>query len=213
MSSTVLVILVAGGVIAVFLLLAALAWGIRTRRGEENFIPAPEKIKNYRPRLSDAGGDVETVTEWMPAPKPAGTVSPPSGAGSPPAFGDILRTVVPQLSSVIDLGKLMQQMQISGETMQNPDERNTAIRKALDQMIGQQPDNAMLRQWRDSFPAESESETEEDITIDVEVIQVAGRNVIRAGGVEYYSLAEIPDPDVRDEARRLLAELNDQNPS
>ena len=213
MSPTVLVILVAGCVIAIFLLLAALVWGIRTRRGEENFIPAPESIRKTQPRLSESGGAEDAVPEWMAAPKPAATFSPPSGTGSPSAFGDILRTMVPQLSSVLDLGKLMQQMQVSGETMQNPDERNAALRKALDQMIGQQPDNAMLRQWRDSIPEESESETDEDITIDVEVIQVGGRKVIRAGGTEYYSLMDIPDPDVQEEARRLLLEIDDRDPS
>jgi hypothetical protein len=211
MSSTILILLVAGAVVAVFICLAALAWGIRTRRGEENFIPAPESSVKNQPRLSESGGAGEAAPEWMPAAEPAVTVSPPSGTGSP--FGDILRTMVPQLSTIIDIGKAMQQMQVSGETMQNPNERNAALRKALDRMIEQQPDNPTLRQWRDSIPAESESETDEDITIDVEVIQVAGRNVIRAGGVEYFSLAEISDPDVREEARRLLAELYNSDAS
>jgi hypothetical protein len=215
MSSTVLVILVAGGVISVFLLLAALAWGIRTRRGEENFTPAPGRIRKTQPRLSDSGGVEEAVPDWMAAPKPAATVSLPSGTGSPSAFGDILRTTVPQLSTFIDLGKLIQHMQASGETMDNPEERNAALRKALDQMIAQQPDNAMLRQWRYSIGSVGESEDDEEYTedVDVEVVRVGGRNVIRAGGTEYYSLMDIPDPDVQEEARRLLLEIDDRDPS
>jgi hypothetical protein len=218
MSSTILIVLVAGGVVVVFLLLAALAWGIRTRREEENFSPAPDSLKPIKRTSPGFASGNETVPDWMPEPEPAATVSVPSvriptGMGLQSPFGDLLRNAVPQLASVMDLGKLVQQMQASGETIQNPDERNAAIRQALDQMIEQQPDNELLLQIRDSIGSGDESEADEEYTVDVEVVRIGGRNVIRAGGTDYYSLMDIPDPDVQAEARRLLLEIEEQKPS
>ena len=236
MSPIIQLILISGTVVAVFLFLAALVWGIRTRRGEENFVPAPKSLKNYNREETGVSTGGETVPDWLHGmtPKSPGTAkgeSVPdwlrqpdaglSGSGEPgrvpigaeprSLLGDLMRNAVPQFSTVMDLAKLVKQMQAAGELADNPDERNTAIRKALDQMLEQQPNNEFLIHMRDSLPSAGESDAETDAV--VQVIRVAGRNVIRIDGVEYYSLADISDPVLRDEARQMLLDLDDSNPS
>jgi hypothetical protein len=235
MSPIVLLILVAGTVIAVFLFLAALVWGIRTRRGEENFVPAPKSLKNYNRQETGGSTGSEAVPDWLRGVNPEspatvkgesvpewlrqpdldmrGTNEPgrvPTGAEPRSLLGDLLHNAVPQFSTVMDLAKVVKQMQAAGELAENPDERNAAIRKALDQMLEQQPNNEFLIQMRDSLQSTDPSDTNTDAV--VQVIRVADRNVIRIDEIEYYSLADIPDPELRDEARRMLLDLEKQKP-
>ena len=235
MSPIVQLVLIAGAVVAVFLFLAALVWGIRTRRGEENFVPAPKSLKNYSRGETAASTGNETVPDWLGGINPESTEAAieesipgrprqpeegPRGSGQPAQttigseprslLGDLLRNAVPQLSAVMDLSRVIKQIQEAGELTDTPEERNTAIRKALDQMLEQQPGNEFLIQMRDSLESGEGTDAETDTV--VQVVRVAGRNVIRIDGVEYYSLADIPDPDLRDEARKMLLDLDDPGP-
>ena len=236
MSPIIQLILISGGVVAVFLFLAALVWGIRIRRGEENFVPAPLSLKNYnRPETGASTGN-ESVPDWLGGMDrespgttegesvPDGLRQPdeglrgngepnrvPIGAGSQSPFGEFLRNAVPQLSTVMELSKMVKMMQAAGELTDSNDERSAALRKALDQMLEQQPNNEFLIHMRNSF--QSADESDEDTDAVIQVIRVAGRNVIRIDEVEYYSLADISDPDLRDEARQLLLDLDEQKPS
>ncbi|MGB7538059.1 MAG: hypothetical protein WBM17_05940 [Anaerolineales bacterium] len=235
MSPIIQLILISGTVVAVFVFLAALVWGIRTRRGEENFVPAPKALKNYNRQESGGSTGSEAVPDWsrgvnpespdvakgdsvpdwlrQPNPDVRGTNAPgqvPTGAGPQSSFGDFLRNAVPQLSTVMELSKMAKMMQAAGELTGSNDERGAALLKALDQMLEQQPQNEFLIQMRDSFQSADVSETETDAV--VQVIRVAGRNVVRIDGIEYYSPADIPDPALRDEARRMLLDLDDPKP-
>ncbi|GEM_PF-3776621 len=217
MSPIIQIILVAGAVLVVFLFLAALVWGIRTRRGEEDFIPAAQSLKNYSSGMSAAASGDEIDTDWLRQPEhdASGSGEPeriPIDAGRQPSFTDFLRNAVPQISTVMDLSRAIKQMQAAGDWTDASDERKAAIRMALDQMLEQQPQNEFLIQMRDSLEFAGESEDEADDEEGMQVIRVAGRKVIRVDGVDYYSLAEIPDPDLRDEARQMLLDLNDQEP-
>ena len=236
MSQVVQLILIAGAVVAVFLFLAALVWGIRTRRGEENFVPAPKTLKNYsRPESgvstgSDAAPDwlrgmnpefpetvkEESVPDWLRQPEDGsrGSGQPaPATIGSEPRslLSDLMRGAVPQFSSVMELARMAKQMQAAGELPDTSDDRKAALREALDRMLEKQPDNEFLLQMRKSLP--SKDEDGDDAESVVQVVRVAGRNVIRIDGVDYYSLADIPDPDLRDEARQLLLDMDEQKPS
>jgi nitrogen fixation-related uncharacterized protein len=236
MSPIIQLILISGSVVAVFLFLAALVWGIRTRRGEESSVPAPRSLKNYtrqeiggstgseavpdwlggvNPELPDVAKG-ESVQDWLRQPNldVRGTNEPgrvPTGAEPRSPFGDFLRNAVPQLSTVIELSKLVKQMQAAGDWADATDERKAAIRTAMDQMLEQQPQNEFLIQMRDSLESADESETGTDTVM--QVIRVAGRNVVRIDGIEYYSLEDISDPNLRDEARRMLLDLDDPKPS
>jgi hypothetical protein len=179
MSPIILLILIAGSVIAVFLFLAALVWSIRTRRNEGNFVPAPESIKNRASARNDAvpdwlhgsdsqqpdRGNLESGTDWLRQPNlnSRSFDEPeriPISAGPQSPFGDFLRNAVPQLSTVIDLSRMVKQMQATGEWTDAPDERNAAIRKALDKMLEQHPHNEFLIHMRDSLQSGEESDTE-----------------------------------------------------
>jgi hypothetical protein len=236
MSPIVQLILIAGTVVAVFLFLAALVWGIRTRRGEENFVPAPKTLKNYnRPETGTSAGS-ETVPDWLQglnpeSPEIAKEESAPDwlqqpdsslrGSGQPAQttigseprslLGDLMRNAMPQLSTVMDLAKIVKQMQAAGDWTDASDERKASLRKALDQMLEQQPGNQFLIQMRDSLESGEGADAETDTV--VQVVRVAGRNVIRIDGIEYYSLADISDPDLRDEARKMLLDLDEQKTS
>ncbi len=235
MSPIIQLILIAGAVVAVFLFLAALVWGIRTRRGEENFVPAPKSLKNYnRPETGTSSEDDtvpdwlgglipespqmvkdESVPDWLRQPDPGlrgsgQTAQTTIGSEPRSLLGDLLHNAVPQLSAVMDLGSVIKQIQEAGELTDTPEERKTAIRKALEQMLEQQPGNQFLIQMRDSLP--SNEETGEDAESVVQVVRMAGRNVIRIDGVEYQSPADIPDPELRDEAMKMLLDLDEQKP-
>ncbi len=236
MSPIVQLILIAGAVMAVFLFLAALVWGIRTRRGEENFVSAPKTLKNYnRPETGTSAGN-ETVPDWLQGLSPEspeiakeesasdwlqqpnsdlrGSGQPAqSTVGSEPRslLGDLMRGAMPQLSTVMDLARMVKQMQAAGEWTDASDERKAALRRALDQMLDQQPGNQFLIQMRDSLESGEDAGAETDTVM--QVVRVAGRNVVRIDGVEYYSLADISDPELRDEARKMLLDLEDPKPS
>jgi hypothetical protein len=181
MSPIILLLLIAGTVIAVFLFLAALVWGIRTRRAEENFIPAPESGKHRASVRNDtvpdwlhgsdsqqpARANPESVPDWLRRPNLDsrsfdGSERNPIGAGPPSPFGDFLRNAAPQLSTVIDLSRMVKQMQATGEWTDAPEKRNAAIRKALAKMLEQQPDNEFLIHMRDSFQSGDGSDADLD---------------------------------------------------
>jgi hypothetical protein len=236
MSPIVQLVLIAGAVVAVFLFLAALVWGIRTRRGEENFVPAPKSLKNYSREETATSTGNETVPDWIGGMNPESPdtakeesvpgwpLQPeegPQGSGQPAQttigaeprslLGDLMRNAMPQLSTVMDLAKMVKQMQAAGDLTDGSDERKSALRKALDQMLEQQPGNEFLIQIRDSLESGEGAGAETDTV--VQVVRVAGRNVIRIDGVEYNSLADISDPDLRNEARKMLLDLDDPGPS
>jgi hypothetical protein len=179
MSTTVAVILIALMVLFGFLLAAALVWSIRTRRAEENFIPAPESIKHRASARNDTvpdwlhgsdsrqpdRGNPESVPDWLRQPNLNsrsfdGPERIPISAGPQSPFGDFLRNAVPELSTVIDLSRMVKQMQATGEWTDAPDERNAAIRKALAKMLEQHPHNEFLIQMRDSLQSGEESDPE-----------------------------------------------------
>ncbi len=181
MSTTVAVILIALMVFFGFLLAAALVWGIRTRRTEENFIPAPKSIKNRASVSNDpvpdwlsgidsrqpARANPESVPDWLRQPNldsPSfdGSGRNPIGTGPHSPFGDFLHNAVPQLSTVMDLSRMIKQMQATGEWTDAPDDRNAAIRKALAKMLEQQPNNEFLIQMRDSFQSDDGSDADPD---------------------------------------------------
>ncbi len=233
MSAIVQLILISGGVVAVFLFLAALVWAIRTRRGEENFVPAPKPLKNYSRPEAGASTGSEAVPDWLrgvnpQSPEASKEESVPDwlqqpedgrqGSGQPAQttigseprslLGDLMRNAMPQLSTVMDLARMVKQMQAAGEWTDASDERKASLRKALDQMLEQQPGNPFLIQMRESLESGEGTDAETDTV--VQVVRIAGRNVIRIDGVDYNSPAEIPDPELRDEARQMLADLGEQ---
>ncbi|MBN2085146.1 MAG: hypothetical protein JW748_07950 [Anaerolineales bacterium] len=218
MAPIVQIILLAGAVFTVFLLMAALAWGIRTRRNEEDFMPAPNSLQKHNRRMPAAFPGDESAPDWMrqPGQDAGGSGQPeriPAGIGGQPFFTDFLRNAVPQISTLIDLSRAVKQMQAAGDWTDASEDRKAAIRKALDQMLEQQPQNEFLIQMRDSLEFDGESDAEAEDEEGMQVIQVAGRNIIRVDGTEYYSLAEIPDPRLRNQARQMLLDMNDKESS
>jgi hypothetical protein len=181
MQPVVLVILIAGAVVAGFLFLAALLWGIRSRRGEEDFIPIP--AEKPRGRLSGADSEMESIPEWLRASdtsessdemeaaadwmQSAKSVDPgndaeperlSSGADYESPFQNLLHTALPQFSTIMDLGKLAEQIQSEEGFSGSAEERTAALRKALDRMLEDQPGNEFLIQMRKSIPSEDGSE-------------------------------------------------------
>jgi hypothetical protein len=239
MSSISLFIIIVAGVIAVFLFLAALAWGVRARRGEENFIPAPENMKKRAPAGFDFSAPAkaysdwlrekedertsaaapESAPEWMRGMEPVAPGSSgeservPIGAGPVSPLGDFLHNLFPQLAAVKELAHLIRDAESGDADAGSVEERREAVLKAVEAMIEKRPDAAFLRQMRDQLRARLDREEESADGGRIQAFQVAGRTVIRTGGVEYASPEEIPDPDLAREARRMLEPAKTQSAS
>jgi hypothetical protein len=224
------VALVAGIVLFVFLLLATLAWSIRIRRHEGNFIPAPEEWKHRGGRNSassmesrpdwrrDLGSESaskaeeEATSEWMREKKrlEAADLSEkvPIGAEPESPLRDFLRNAFPSISTVAELGKLVQQVQEVEGKSDTPEERKATIAKALAELAEQQPENNFLRGILDSLQLNGFSAADSESLEGVRIVQSTGRNLIHVDGVEFYSVEDIPDPEKREQARRMLASLH-----
>jgi hypothetical protein len=239
MSSLSLFLIVIAGVVAVFLFLAFLAWGIRARRGEENFIPAPENLKKRdRPKPDSSGQSQaysdwlrergratpspaapESVPEWMKgmeqaAPGPSGrSEKTPIGAEPASPFGDFLRGVFPQLSTLKELAELIRAAESTGADAETSEERTAEVLRAVEAMIEKRPNVEFLRQMRDQIRTRVHPDENPADGGRVQVFQVAGRTVILADGVEYSSPEEIPDPVVSREARRMIEPAGTQSAS
>ena len=219
MQPAVLMILVAGIVFAVFLILAALVWSIRTRRSEENFIPAPAAMKKEKREVPDPFGGKEPAPDWMLELKrdALDSVSTPErvpiGAEPESPVKDFLHSAFPEISTLIDLGKMVQQVQSAGGAPESSEERKEALLTAVEQMLEEQPDNPLLLQVRDTLQSGGGQTVDSTGGNRVQVVQVAGRNILRVDGIEYYSVADIPDPELRRQARLLLTSLNEENSS
>jgi hypothetical protein len=215
MQPIVQVILVAGIVLVVSLLLAAIAWGIRIRRDEDNFIPPPGPLKKSDREFPDPFAEKEAAQDGLRELKRGVADTIPAaekgqvGTGPESPMKNILRSAVPELSTLMDLGKIVSQ---AGDSGGSSEERRRALLNAVEQMLEKQPDKALLRELRDTLRAGEESPVEDSDESTVQVIRVGGRNVIRIDGTDYYSLADIPNPDLRDEAMRMLLDLDDQKP-
>jgi hypothetical protein len=235
MSPVLLTILIAGIVFAGFLLLAAIAWGIRTRRGEENSIPAPDRKKNVwessaapdesgeipdwlqpaAPKAGESGGRQKDTPEWLRGmtaearefDSPFG--STPVGTEKISPVLDMFRGAFPQVSTLVSLGKLVKQIQAEEGSPETPEVRLTALTTAVKQLLEKNPEDEFLLRIRDALqsagPAGDAVGGES-----VKVVQVAGRNVVRVGEDEYDSVSEIPDPELRDQVRSILAALGTQ---
>jgi hypothetical protein len=230
MSSVVLLFAVAGFVLVAFLLAAALVWSIRVRRSEGNFVPAPEGWKQRRRGTPDSsaesGSHPERLREreresapvaeedgppaWMREKQGGESVSEriPIGAEPESPLKDFLRNAVPSISTVVDLGKLVQQIQAAEEKLDTPEERRAAIVRAAEQLMEQHPDNDFLRQVLESLQIQGYSAAETEPPKVINIVQTTGRNLIHVDGVEYSSVEDIPDPEKREQARRMLASLH-----
>ncbi len=198
MSSIVLLLTVAGSVFGAVILLALIVWSVRIRRDEGNFEPAPDWMKMGKREILDSPAPVEESPSIIEAESP---------------LRSFLRNAVPELSSAIDLGKIVQMAEDAGEKLGSTEERKAVIYKAVNELLEQQPENEFLRQVLDSLQI-GDYQSEETASEDrVKVLRIPGRNLIHVDGVEYYSVADIPDPEMREEARRILASLNDKSQS
>jgi hypothetical protein len=213
MQPIVLMLLVAAIGFTVFLLLALVVRTIRTRRAEDGFEPAPEGTRKSTREISDPFSTTEPAPDWMrslsrDSPEP---VQSPGGESESP-FKNLLRSAMPEISTLMDLGKMVKESQPVGEMPRSEEERNAAFAKAVDEMLEKQPDNAFLRQLRDSLPASGSRSDMPESENRIQVFQIGGKTTIRVDGVEYSSAEDIPDPEVREQVRekvqRLLDALN-----
>lgn len=214
MSQTVTLVLIAVSAFIVFLLLALVLWSIRIRRAEDGFEPAPTDRQKNRSTVYDPfapaeapAEDMQSLTQEIPD-IPISSAQPPTDEETESPLKSLLRSAMPELSTMIELGKMVKDSQAAGETPNSPEERNAAFQRALDKMLEEQPDNSFLRQLRTSMPSAdaSSAATAEDDR--VQVFQVGGKTAIRVDGVEISSADDIPDPEIREKVRRLIDALN-----
>jgi hypothetical protein len=136
-----LLTVVAGAVLLVGLIAAFLYWSVRARRGEENFIQAPIRVKPY-----------EQAPIAPPAfERPETAPAAQTGEGESPVR-NILQKVIPNLSSLIELSK---RVEAAGAAEDTPEAKQAAIRNELQEMLAAHPENTMLRQLVEKLNPES----------------------------------------------------------
>ncbi len=212
MSQITTLALIAVSAFIVFLLLALVIWSIRIRRAEDGFEPAPTDRQKTRSEVYDPFApaeppteDIQSLTQEIPD-IPISSDKPPSDEETDSPFKGLLRSAMPELSTLIELGKMVKDSQESGETPDSPEERNAALRRAVDQMLEKNPDNALLQQLSNSIPSADASSAGDDR---VQVFQVGGKTAIRVDGVEISSAEDIPDPELREQVREKIRRLMD----
>jgi hypothetical protein len=196
-SSIVLLLTIAGSVFGVALLMALIVWSVRIRRAEGNFVTTPDWMKKGPEESLDSPAPIRESPSIIEVESP---------------IRNFLRETVPELSTAVDLGKIVQMAEAAGEKPGSAEERKAIIYKAVNEMLEQQPENEFLRAVLDSLQID-EDQPEETSSQDRIIIQIPGRNLIHVDGVEYYSVADIPDPEMREEVRHILASLNENNSS
>jgi hypothetical protein len=214
MSPTVLVLLVAGTAFVVFLLLALIVWSIRIRRAEDGFEPAPPAVRKSARTFSESFSAAEQKPAWLN--NLAGAVSdtrtssagPSTDQGSKSLLGNLMRGAMPEISTLLELGKMVRDSQAAGDAKMSAEERNAAFHRALDQMLEERPEDAFLQQLRASLPPAGDASAFSDEDSRVQVFQLGGKTAIRVDGVEVSSADEISDPALREKVRRLLEELD-----
>jgi hypothetical protein len=215
MSITLQIMLIAGAVFATFIVLGLVIWSIRIRREEDGFVPAPPKPPKSMIRTPYTVESEQAVADWMSPPTkeiaepilPSGKLLPDDDFGSP--FKSLLRSAMPELSTLIELGKMVKESQAAEGASNSPEERNAALRQAVDRMLEQNPDSDLLRQLRSSLPSAGEIA---DATIDdsrVQVYEVDGKKTVLVDGANVTSADDILDPVLREKIQRLLDSLDE----
>ncbi|MBN1438249.1 MAG: hypothetical protein JW929_02475 [Anaerolineales bacterium] len=227
MSSVMLAAIAAGFVLLLFLLAATILWGIRTRRGESSTVPAPKERKKIRADISDPPDLSGSYRQWLDerAEIPAVAAQQPVSArireeahavlktaGSNVPFGKelesplqkILCGVMPELSALIEVGKRVQMAAAADAESGSAEERQAILRRVVAEMANRQPENGFLRQVLETLEVERPEAGRGDPRERITVVQIPGRNIVEVDGVEYYSVTDIPDPQLREEARRMV---------
>jgi flagellar biosynthesis/type III secretory pathway M-ring protein FliF/YscJ len=212
-SPTLMILIIAGIVGAVFLLLAMIAWTIRVRRAENMHEPTQQDLqdalRNAQRERDSAGMDLERIREHK-GELPELRIfqgSLPEGKGTRSVPRDLLFKAVPGLSILMELGKVVRESE-EGKAAQTPEEKNEAFRKALERMLEQQPDNALLRQMLNALPVgDGASHTAAVDDERIQVYRIGGKTAIRVDGVEFSSASDISDPEVRSKVRELISRL------
>jgi hypothetical protein len=212
-SPTLMILLIAGIVGAVFLLLAMIAWTIRVRRAENMHEPtqqdSQDALRNAQRVRDMAGMKLERIREHK-GEFPEFRIfqgSLPEGEGSRSVSQDLLYKTVPGLSVLMELGKVVRESE-EGKAARTPEEKNEALRKALERMLERQPNNALLRQMLNSWPVGGGTSHTDAVDEErIQVYRIGGKIAIRVDGVEFSSADEISDPEVRNKVRELISRL------
>jgi hypothetical protein len=213
MSPIVLVALIAGVVFFAFIVLALVVWSIRIRRDEEGFQPAPAK------RQTITGGNAaqaEQIPEWLRGKTqyPIGSaladarVQPGTGEESP--LKNLLRGAIPEFSTLMELGQMVQNSQGTGELPTSAEERDAALQNAIGEMLEKQPDNTFLHQILVSLQSTGNQAAESTENDRIQVFLEGEKLCVRVDGIEYSDPEAISDPEMREKVRRVLESLDDE---
>lgn len=212
-SPTLMILLIAGIVGAVFLLLAMIAWTIRVRRAENMHEPTrqdpQDALRNAQWIQDSARMNLERIRERRGELPELRILqgSLPEGEGSRSVSQDLLLKAVPGLSVLMELGKVVRESE-EGKAARTPEEKSEAFRMALERMVEQQPDNALLRQMLNSLPVGGGAPRTADVDEErIQVYRIGGKTAIRVDGVEFSSADDISDPEVRSKVRELISRL------
>jgi hypothetical protein len=91
------------------------------------------------------------------------------------------------------------------EKIGSGEERAAALYSAVRDLLEQKPDDEFLTRVFDMLHSAGFHPEEPVPAERIQIVRVPGKTLFRVDGVEYYSLMDIPDPELRDQARRKLA--------
>jgi hypothetical protein len=182
MSSIVLLALIAGISFLGFLLLAALVWMIRARRWEK--------------------GDMPKAAPWKSAPNPAASGEAPATPMEGRPWEQWIRHLSPGISTLMELEGLVKKAETPGQPPASKEEKRQGILKAIEELAEKQPDNVFLRQMRDSI-----RNSLPNMNNSVQVFRIGTTTTIRVDGTSYTDVESIPDPEKREQARKILKTL------
>jgi hypothetical protein len=213
MSPTLTVILTAGIVVGGALILALIAWTIRVRRAEEGPRPPSTEWQKQTPAASARPGSADETQDWIQSltreiPDPSvSSAGPPSAGETKTVFQTLFNSAMPELATLLELGKMVKESQTLGKTADTPEAKNEAFRRAAMRMLEEKPQNVFLQQLVNSMPSSGGASSAWEGDDHIQVYRIGGKTAIRVDGTEYSSPADIDDPEVRDKVRELIRRL------
>ncbi len=87
----------------------------------------------------------------------------PSSATEPePLLRNVLRGAFPQISVIMEMGKLVQQIEAQQGESATKEERMANLRTAVDRMLAEHPDNEFLVQMRKTLYDQNSAQERDD---------------------------------------------------
>jgi hypothetical protein len=119
-------------------------------------------------------------------------------------MGKILQNISPDLTGLMDISAYVKDQEEKRGRPLTREEKEEAVKQAVSELLEQHPENTLLRQMRVSLVGNGITGSEELPSNNIRVRRIGTTTTVIVDGVSYSGMEEIPDPAVREQARKML---------